>query len=104
MTANLKIDYRKPVRADGYFVLRAKTVKVEGRKAWVTGWIENLGEGDEEVEGGAFETAEKLKVKGVDEGVGSTKGQMDKGKKLVEAEALFIEPRNAHVSTVVLLS
>lgn len=70
VTANLKVDYRKPTRAEGYFVLKAETVKVEGRKAWVRGWIETL----------------------VDEGRGEVPERM------VEAEALFIEPRNAKVS------
>ena len=65
VTASLKIDYRKPCPADVYVVLRAQTVKVEGRKAWVKGTIELLGEGDEV------------------------------GEPLVEAEALFIEPRGA---------
>ena len=65
VTANLKIDYRKPCPGDSYVVLKAETIKVEGRKAWVKGWIELLGE---------------------EEGTGD---------KLVEAEALFIEPRNA---------
>ncbi|KAK3066265.1 hypothetical protein LTR53_017459 [Teratosphaeriaceae sp. CCFEE 6253] len=65
VTASLKIDYRVPCPAESYIVLRAQTTKVEGRKAWVTGWIELLGEDDGE------------------------------GTKLVEAEALFIEPRNA---------
>ena len=65
VTASLKIDYRKPCPADSYVVLRAETTKVEGRKAWVKGWIELLGEGTEQ------------------------------GEKLVEAEALFIEPRGA---------
>lgn len=69
VTANLKVDYRKPARAGTYYVLRAETTKVEGRKAWVKGWIEDL----------------------VDE----TKGE--KPTKYVEAEALFIEPRNAKV-------
>lgn len=66
-TANLKVEYRRPVRAGMCFVLRAETVKVEGRKAWVRGWIEELDEGRE----------------------GLT------GERLVEAEALFIEPRYA---------
>jgi adenylylsulfate kinase len=47
MTANLNINYRNPAPADTYVVLRAKTVKVEGRKAWVEGRIETLvGEGE----------------------------------------------------------
>ncbi|GAB1739395.1 hypothetical protein NU219Hw_g4355t1 [Hortaea werneckii] len=65
VTASLKIDYRVPCPAGSYVVLKAQTTKVEGRKAWVKGWIELLGEGDAE------------------------------GTKLVEAEALFIEPKNA---------
>ncbi|KAK0289385.1 hypothetical protein LTR35_002582 [Friedmanniomyces endolithicus] len=65
VTASLKIDYRVPCPAGSYVVLRAQTTKVEGRKAWVKGWIEVLGE-----DGG-------------------------EGVKVVEAEALFIEPRGA---------
>lgn len=67
MTANLTINYRAPSRAGNYFVLRAKTVKVEGRKAWVEGHIETLPEeGQEPVI-------------------------------LVQATALMIEPKNANV-------
>jgi len=72
VTANLKVDYRKPARAGQYYVLRATTEAVEGRKAWVKGWIEGL----------------------VDEG----KGEVPV--KFVEAEALFVEPKNAKVSGV----
>ncbi|KAI9827550.1 MAG: hypothetical protein M1832_004900 [Thelocarpon impressellum] len=69
MTASLNVNYRKPAAADSYVVLKAKTVKVEGRKAWVEGHIETLvSEGEEPVV-------------------------------LVEASALFIEPRQAAVST-----
>ncbi|ORY09097.1 HotDog domain-containing protein [Clohesyomyces aquaticus] len=85
VTASLNINYRKPVMAGQYVVLRAETTRVEGRKAWVRGWLETLpghgewvdeskGEGQELVNG------EKEKAKGV---------------VLVEAEALFIEPRQA---------
>jgi len=63
------VDYRKPAKAGAYYVMRAETVKVEGRKAWVRGWIEDM----------------------VDE----TKGET--ATRYVEAEALFIEPRNAKV-------
>lgn len=42
VTANLSVDYRKPTPAGSFLVLRAKTVKVEGRKAWVKGHIELL--------------------------------------------------------------
>ncbi|KAJ5587611.1 thioesterase family protein [Penicillium hispanicum] len=68
VTANLNIDYRAPAMADSYVALRAETVKVEGRKAWVEGRIETLPEdGKEPVV-------------------------------LVEAKALFIEPKQAAVS------
>ena len=68
VTANLNIDYRAPAMADSYVALRAETVRVEGRKAWVEGRIETLPEeGKEPVV-------------------------------LVEAKALFIEPRQAAVS------
>lgn len=68
MTANLNINYRAPAPAGSFVVLRAKTTKVEGRKAWVEGHIETLvAEGEQPVV-------------------------------LVEATALFIEPRQAAVS------
>lgn len=67
VTANLNIDYRSPARAGSYFVLRANTTRVEGRKAWVEGWIETLPkDGEDPVI-------------------------------LVEAKALFVEPKNAGV-------
>ncbi|KAF2214895.1 hypothetical protein CERZMDRAFT_90245 [Cercospora zeae-maydis SCOH1-5] len=65
VTASLKIDYRLPCPGNSYVVLKAETTKVEGRKAWVKGWIEILGD---------------------EEGTGT---------KVVEAEALFIEPKQA---------
>ncbi|KAJ5594988.1 uncharacterized protein N7459_001196 [Penicillium hispanicum] len=37
MTANLNIDFRKPALPDRMYVLRAETVKIEGRKVWVEG-------------------------------------------------------------------
>lgn len=42
VTAKLEINYKAPAMADQYLVLRATTVKVEGRKAWVEGHIETL--------------------------------------------------------------
>ncbi|PWY81994.1 thioesterase family protein [Aspergillus heteromorphus CBS 117.55] len=65
VTANLNLDYRRPAMAGNYAVLRAETVKVEGRKAWVEGRIETLPE------------------EGKEPAV------------LVEANALFIEPKLA---------
>ncbi|PGH34756.1 hypothetical protein GX50_02437 [[Emmonsia] crescens] len=65
VTANLNIDYRSPAPAGSFFVVRAETVKVEGRKAWVEGRIETL----------------------ADEGRKPTV--------VAEAKALFVEPKNA---------
>ncbi|KAI9735286.1 MAG: hypothetical protein M1834_001877 [Cirrosporium novae-zelandiae] len=48
MTANLNINYRRPAVSGGYYVLRARTTKIEGRKAWVEGHIENLTQNGEE--------------------------------------------------------
>jgi adenylylsulfate kinase len=42
MTAKLEVNYKAPATANQYLVLRATTVKVEGRKAWVEGHIETL--------------------------------------------------------------
>ena len=69
VTANLQINYRHTTRTAQFLVLRARTIKVEGRKAWAEGWIESL------------EPA----------GVGEAQ-------KLIEATALFVEPRHAKVS------
>ena len=68
VTASLTVNYRNPAPAGSYVVLKAETVKSEGRKVWVKGRIELLGETEEP------------------------------GKVLVEAEGLFIEPRYAKVS------
>lgn len=69
VTANLNIDYRRPAPANSYFVLRAETTRVEGRKAWVQGRIETL----------TIDETEPIVV--------------------VEARALFIEPKQAAVSS-----
>ncbi|KAH6667352.1 thioesterase family protein [Halenospora varia] len=67
MTANLNINFRAPVFARNFVVLRANTTKVQGRKIWVEGHIETL----------------------VTEG--------EKPVVLVEASALFIELRQSAV-------
>ena len=67
VTASLTINYRNPAPAGSYVVLKAETVKAEGRKVWVKGRIELLNETEEP------------------------------GKLLVEAEGLFIEPKYAKV-------
>lgn len=75
VTASLKIEYRKPCPADGFVVLKATTVKVEGRKAWVKGRIESL------LEPGVSEPPVIY----------------------AEAEALFVEPKFAAVSHFIYL-
>lgn len=72
MTANLNINYKAPTTAGQFVVIRAKTVKVEGRKAWVEGHIETL-----------VAPGEKPVI-------------------LAEASGLFIEPRQASVSISIL--
>jgi 3'-phosphoadenosine 5'-phosphosulfate synthase len=67
MTANLNINYRNPAPAGAFIVLRAETTRVEGRKAWVEGRLETL------------------------------VGEGETPIVLVEASALFIEPRQAAV-------
>jgi 3'-phosphoadenosine 5'-phosphosulfate synthase len=67
VTAKLDINYRHPAKANSYVVLRARTTKVEGRKAWVEGRIETL------VPPGETPTV------------------------LAEASALFVSPRHAAV-------
>jgi 3'-phosphoadenosine 5'-phosphosulfate synthase len=69
VTANLQINYKKPTKADQYLVLKATTTKVEGRKAFVEGHVETMPDDGEEPE------------------------------ILVSANALFIEPKHAAVST-----
>ncbi|CAO3591767.1 unnamed protein product [Absidia cylindrospora] len=41
-TANLNIDYRRPVVSNQWIVLRGRLEKAEGRKAHVEAWAENL--------------------------------------------------------------
>lgn len=69
VTANLQINYKKPTKADQYLVLKARTTKVEGRKAFVEGHVETMPDDGEEPE------------------------------ILVSANALFIEPKHPAVST-----
>lgn len=82
MTANLSIDYRKPSRAPGYFVLRAYTTRVEGRKAWVHGWIEPLRD----------DIVHSLRDAQTVDGVKIV--ERPKESMLVEGQALFVEPKN----------
>ncbi|KAG0166918.1 hypothetical protein DFQ28_006567 [Apophysomyces sp. BC1034] len=40
-TANLNVDYRRPVTSNQWVTVRGKLTKLEGRKAWAEAWIEN---------------------------------------------------------------
>jgi acyl-coenzyme A thioesterase PaaI-like protein len=82
VTANLNINYRRPTMAGQFLVLRAQTKKVEGRKAWAEGWIESLEDGEEE----------EVSVNGSEQ-------KLKRKTRLVEAEALFVEPKHAKVRT-----
>ncbi|KAJ5133866.1 hypothetical protein N7526_005231 [Penicillium atrosanguineum] len=81
MTANLNVDFRKPALPDRVYVLRAETVKVEGRKAWVEGRMSYL---PLAVDGSTIVQDEKL-LREDGEGVVMVS----------EAKALFIEPKFA---------
>ena len=84
VTANLTINYKRPTMAGQFLCLRARTTKVEGRKAWAEGWIESLEDAEEEgVDGVVTNGAEGMREKA----------------KLVEATALFVEPKHAKVRT-----
>jgi acyl-coenzyme A thioesterase PaaI-like protein len=71
MTANLNVDFRKPALPERVYVLKAETVKVEGRKAWVEGVMMMMP---------AKKTASE-----------------DEAVLVAEARALFIEPKFAEV-------
>ncbi|RAH55314.1 thioesterase family protein [Aspergillus piperis CBS 112811] len=74
MTANLNVDFRKPALPERVYVLKAETVKVEGRKAWVEGEMRSM------------------------PAPGS--GEGEEGETVVaEARALFVEPKFAEIDT-----
>ncbi|KAJ5665793.1 uncharacterized protein N7477_008241 [Penicillium maclennaniae] len=81
MTANLTVDFRKPALPDRIYVLRAETVKVEGRKAWVEGRMSYL---PLAVDGSTIHQDDKL-LREDGEGVVMVS----------EAKALFVEPKFA---------
>ena len=74
VTAQLNIAYKKPTAAAQYLVLFATTEKAEGRKVWTNGAISELEDFTK-----SFEASQPCAS-------------------LVEASALFIEPRHAKVS------
>ncbi len=84
VTARLEIDFRRPTKCEGFVVLKARTQRVEGRKAWVKGRVEVMPMGEEE----AMRKEGKGEVAPYDE----------RGEVLVEAEGLFVEPKWAKVS------
>ncbi|KAL4782440.1 HotDog domain-containing protein [Aspergillus varians] len=70
MTANLNVDFRKPALPGRVYVLRAETVKVEGRKAWAEGTMTMMP---------------------------ATSGAEEEPVVVAEARALFIEPKFVEV-------
>lgn len=78
VTARLEIHYRKVCRSEAFVVLKARTERVEGRKAWVRGRVEVLDVGGKAIGNGGGPWEER-------------------GEVLVEAEGLFIEPKWAKV-------
>ncbi|PYH77659.1 hypothetical protein BO82DRAFT_293261 [Aspergillus uvarum CBS 121591] len=77
MTANLSVDFRKPARPDRVYVLRAETVRVEGRKAWVEGSLTSLP---------PRSASGEVVVEGAED---------EEGTMVAEARALFVEPKFA---------
>ncbi|KAL8696225.1 MAG: hypothetical protein Q9224_002907, partial [Gallowayella concinna] len=84
VTARLEIDFKKPTRSEGFVLLKARTERVEGRKAWVKGRVEIL-----EMPGlGKVE-----EIAGVGEAKRGNSPFEERGEVLVEAEGLFVEPK-----------
>ncbi|KAH8698858.1 HotDog domain-containing protein [Talaromyces proteolyticus] len=50
VTANLSINYRKPIQLRQYLVVTARTVRTEGRKVFAEGWIEKFQADDDNYE------------------------------------------------------
>ncbi|ORZ15205.1 HotDog domain-containing protein [Absidia repens] len=44
-TANLNVDYRRPVKSNQWVIVRGKLDRVEGRKAWADAWVEHIEDG-----------------------------------------------------------
>ena len=87
MTANLNVDFRKPALPDRMYVLRAETVKSEGRKAWVEGQMIYLPQplpGPFNAQKNAIDSA-------------LLREDSEEAVTVAEAKALFIEPKFASV-------
>ncbi|KAJ5405345.1 hypothetical protein N7465_006629 [Penicillium sp. CMV-2018d] len=85
MTANLNVDFRKPALPDRMYVLRTKTVKVEGRKAWVEGRMTYL----------PLTLPLSVDANGVVSDVNLLQEDSEGAVMVAEAKALFIEPKFA---------
>lgn len=94
MTANLNVDFRKPALPDRMYVLRTKTVKVEGRKAWVEGRMTYL----------PLTLPLSVDANGVVSDVNLLQEDSEGAVMVAEAKALFIEPKFADVSYPFVLS
>lgn len=94
MTANLNVDFRKPALPDRMYVLRTKTVKVEGRKAWVEGRMTYL----------PLTLPVSVDSNGVVSDASLLKEDNEGAVMVAEAKALFIEPKFADVSYPLVLS
>lgn len=88
MTANLNVDFRKPALPDRMYVLRTKTVKVEGRKAWVEGRMTYL----------PLALLPSADSNGIVSDASLLKEDSEGAVMVAEAKALFIEPKFADVS------
>lgn len=86
MTANLNVDFRKPALPERIYILRAETMGVDGRKAWIGGRLSYL----------PFSLTGFCPGQGtvVDPGLLSE----EDGVMVAEGKALFVEPKFAHVS------
>ncbi|KAL8717958.1 MAG: hypothetical protein Q9225_004849 [Loekoesia sp. 1 TL-2023] len=95
VTARLEIDYRKMCKSEGFVVLKARTEKVEGRKAWVRGRVEVLVINDDDEK-----KNQNTRVgiqQGGEAGATSTSPFDEVGEVVAEAEGLFVEPKWAKV-------
>jgi acyl-coenzyme A thioesterase PaaI-like protein len=87
MTANMNIDYRKPMIPDRVYIYRVRIMKTEGRKVWVTGQMRCIN---------SF-TIDDMKSRQTS--MSSTLSIEEEESTLVaEASALFVEPKFGKVS------
>ncbi|KGO74523.1 Thioesterase superfamily [Penicillium italicum] len=85
MTANLSVDFRKPALPDRMYVLRTKTVKVEGRKSWVEGRMTYL----------PLTLPLSADSNGIVSDASLLREDSEGAVMVAEAKALFIEPKFA---------